>query len=78
MEISHVIRGEEWLASVPKHIILYNAFGWTPPVFVHLPLLINPDKTKISKRQGDAGVDHYKVKKFHFQYPSNSILYYLN
>jgi len=54
MEITHVIRGEEWLASTPTHILLYNAFGWTKPVFAHLPLFLKPDgKGKLSKRDGD-------------------------
>lgn len=50
MKISHVIRGEEWLSSVPKHLLLYEYFGWTPPEMAHLPLIFNPDKTKMSKR----------------------------
>ncbi len=62
MDITHVIRGEEWLPSTPKHIALYNAFGWTIPEFAHLPLLLNPDKTKLSKRQGDVAVEDY-IKK---------------
>jgi glutamyl-tRNA synthetase len=54
MEITHVIRGEEWLASTPTHILLYHAFGWTKPVFAHLPLFLKPDgKGKLSKRDGD-------------------------
>ena len=54
MEISHVIRGEEWLPSLPLHFMLYRAFGWKPPVFAHLPLLLKPDgKGKLSKRDGD-------------------------
>lgn len=54
MEISHVIRGEEWLPSLPLHILLYRSFGWTPPEFAHLPLLLKPDgKGKLSKRDGD-------------------------
>ncbi|HIU38453.1 MAG TPA: glutamate--tRNA ligase [Candidatus Limisoma intestinavium] len=56
MEISHVIRGEEWLPSAPLHVLLYEAFGWTDtmPAFVHLPLLLKPDgKGKLSKRDGD-------------------------
>lgn len=64
MEISHVIRGEEWLASLPKHILLYQAFGFTPPTFVHLPLLLNPDKSKLSKRQGDVAVEDYLSKGY--------------
>lgn len=59
MEITHVIRGEEWLPSTPKHIALYEAFGWEPPKFAHIPLLLNPDKTKLSKRQGHVSVEEY-------------------
>ncbi len=59
MEITHVIRGEEWLPSTPKHIALYKAFGWEPPQFAHLPLLLNPDRTKLSKRQGHVAVEDY-------------------
>lgn len=62
MEISHVIRGEEWLSSTPKHLQLYKYFGWAPPQFAHLPLLLNADKSKLSKRQGDVSVDEY-IKK---------------
>jgi glutamyl-tRNA synthetase len=54
MEISHVIRGEEWLPSLPLHIMLYRSFGWDAPLFAHLPLLLKPDgKGKLSKRDGD-------------------------
>ncbi len=54
MKISHVIRGEEWLPSLPLHILLYRAFGWETPLFAHLPLLLKPDgKGKLSKRDGD-------------------------
>ena len=56
MNISHVIRGDEWLSSTPKHAHLYDAFEWERPTFVHVPLLMNPDRTKISKRQAHAGV----------------------
>ncbi len=59
MKISHVIRGEEWLSSVPKHIFLYESFGWEPPRFAHLPLLLNSDRSKLSKRQGDVAVESY-------------------
>jgi len=52
MNISHVIRGDEWISSTPKHILLYEAFGWKPPVFAHLPVILGPDKTKLSKRNG--------------------------
>jgi glutamyl-tRNA synthetase len=59
MEITHVIRGEEWLPSSPKHIALYQAFGWEPPQFAHIPLLLNEDRSKLSKRQGDVAVEQY-------------------
>lgn len=64
MAISHVIRGEEWLPSTPKHILLYRAFGWEPPFFAHLPLLLNQDKSKLSKRQGDVAVEDYRDKGY--------------
>ncbi len=64
MEITHVIRGEEWISSTPKHIELYRAFGWTAPHFAHLPLLLNSDRSKLSKRQGDVAVLDYKKKGY--------------
>ncbi len=64
MGITHIIRGEEWLPSVPKHILLYNAFGWKIPAIAHLPLLLNKDKTKLSKRQGDVAVEDYIAKGY--------------
>ncbi len=64
MEISHVIRGEEWLPSTPKHVILYKYFGWDLPEFAHLPLLLNKDKSKLSKRQGDVAVEDYINKGY--------------
>ncbi|MBT8378542.1 MAG: glutamate--tRNA ligase [Ignavibacteria bacterium] len=64
MKISHVIRGEEWLPSTPKHILLYDYFNWDKPKFAHLPLLLNPDKSKLSKRQGDVAVEDYKAKGY--------------
>lgn len=65
MQISHIIRGEEWLSSVPKHVLLYQAFGWEIPQMAHLPLLLNKDRTKLSKRQGDVAVEDY-IKKGYF------------
>ncbi|MDD3887674.1 MAG: glutamate--tRNA ligase [Patescibacteria group bacterium] len=62
MEITHVIRGEEYISSTPKYIQLYNNFDWQVPFFAHLPLLLNPDRTKLSKRQGDVSVEDY-IKK---------------
>ena len=64
MGITHIIRGEEWLSSVPKHILLYQYFGWKVPVLVHLPLLLNSDKSKLSKRQGDVAVEDYRAKGY--------------
>lgn len=64
MEITHVIRGEEWLPSTPKHILIYEAFGWQATEFGHLPLLLNPDKSKLSKRQGDVAVEDYLAKGY--------------
>lgn len=60
MGITHVIRGEEWINSAPKHILLYQYFGWEKPVFCHLPLLRNPDKTKLSKRKNPTSILYYK------------------
>ena len=60
MEISHIIRGEEWINSVPKHVLLYQFFGWEPPVYCHLPLLRNPDKSKLSKRKNPTSVNYYR------------------
>lgn len=64
MKISHVIRGEEWLSSTPKHVLLYDYFDWEKPSFAHLPLLLNPDKSKLSKRQGDVAVEDYRDKGY--------------
>ncbi len=64
MEITHVIRGEEWLPSTPKHVLLYDAFGWEKPQFAHLPLLLNKDKSKLSKRQGDVAVEDFIAKGY--------------
>ncbi|KAK4880776.1 hypothetical protein RN001_008922 [Aquatica leii] len=60
MKISHVLRGVEWQISTTKHIMLYRSFNWEAPVYGHLPLLINPDGTKLSKRQGDIQISHYR------------------
>ncbi|MCH7859932.1 MAG: glutamate--tRNA ligase [Candidatus Marinimicrobia bacterium] len=61
MEVTHVIRGEEWLPSMPKHLLLYQAFGWEAPIFAHLPLLLNKDRSKLSKRQGHVAVEDYQT-----------------
>lgn len=62
MEITHVIRGEEWISSTPKHVTLYDMFGWKRPQFCHLPLLRNNDKSKISKRKNPTSILYYKRK----------------
>ncbi len=64
MKITHVIRGEEWLSSTPKHILLYDFFCWEKPVFAHLPLMLNPDRSKLSKRQGDVAVEDYQTRGY--------------
>ena len=64
MEISHVIRGDEWIPSTPKHLLLYKAFGWEPTEFAHLPLILNTDKSKLSKRQGDVSVEDFLNKGY--------------
>jgi len=64
MEISHVTRGDEWLPSFPKNILLYEAFGWTPPKFIHLPLILNKTGGKLSKRQGDVFIEQYREKGY--------------
>jgi len=64
MEISHVVRGDEWLSSFPKNILLYQAFGWTPPKFIHTPLIMNKEGGKLSKRQGDVAVEDFRAKGY--------------
>jgi glutamyl-tRNA synthetase len=64
MEITHVIRAEEWISSLPKHVQLYSAFGWEQPVFCHLPLLRNADKSKISKRKNPVSVNYFRRAGF--------------
>lgn len=64
MEVSHVIRAEEWITSTPKHVALYRAFGWEEPVWVHMPLLRNADKSKISKRKNPVSLDFYRDAGF--------------
>ncbi|XP_070635901.1 nondiscriminating glutamyl-tRNA synthetase EARS2, mitochondrial isoform X1 [Bos indicus] len=64
MGISHVLRGSEWLVSTSKHLLLYQALGWQPPQFAHLPLLLNRDGSKLSKRQGDIFLEHFAATGF--------------
>ncbi len=60
MGVTHVIRAEEWISSAPTHLLLYQAFGWQVPEFIHMPLLRNPDRSKVSKRKLDTSVDSYR------------------
>jgi glutamyl-tRNA synthetase len=64
MGITHVIRAEEWLSSTPKHVELYKAFGWQAPEWIHMPLLRNADKSKISKRKNPVSLDYYRAAGF--------------
>lgn len=64
MEISHVIRGEEWVPSTPKHLLIFEAFGWEPTIYAHMPLILNPDKSKLSKRQGDVAAEDFLQKGY--------------
>jgi glutamyl-tRNA synthetase len=64
MEITHVLRGEEWISSTPKQVLLHQMLGWEMPVYAHVPLLLNPDKTKLSKRKGDVSVESYLAKGY--------------
>lgn len=60
MQISHILRGEEWISSTPKHVLLYKAFGWQPPIFAHVPIFLNPDgKGKMSKRKGEVSAQSF-------------------
>lgn len=64
MEITHVIRGEEWISSTPKHILLYQFFGWEVPLYAHVSVLRNPDKSKLSKRKNPVWTDDYRKKGY--------------
>lgn len=64
MEITHVIRGDEWMSSTPKHVYLYEAFGWQPPVFMHMPLLLGRDGKKLSKRKNPTSIFFYRDSGF--------------
>ncbi|XP_065358917.1 nondiscriminating glutamyl-tRNA synthetase EARS2, mitochondrial [Calliphora vicina] len=72
MAVTHVFRGVEWQISTTKHLLLYKAFGWQPPKFGHLPLLVNADGTKLSKRQGDIGIKHFRDKGY---FPTSLVNY---
>ena len=60
MEISHVLRAQEWLSSTPLHVIMYRCFGWTPPEFCHLPMVMGQDGKKLSKRHGATSIDEFR------------------
>lgn len=64
MGITHVLRAEEWISSTPIHVLLYNAFGWEMPEWVHIPLVLAPDKRKLSKRKGHAGTLEHRAEGF--------------
>ncbi len=64
MGITHIIRGEEWLPSTPKHVVLYDMFGWDAPRYAHLPNILNSEKKKLSKRHGDVSVEDFKKKGY--------------
>lgn len=64
MEITHVLRAQEWLPSTPLHIILYKALGWTPPMFCHLPMVMGQDGKKLSKRHGATSIDEFRKNGF--------------
>jgi len=64
MEISHVLRADEWLSSTPRHVLLYKALGWQPPQFAHLPMILGPDRSKLSKRHGATSINEYKEQGY--------------
>lgn len=64
MGVTHVVRGEEWISSTPKHVLLFRAFGWDEPEFIHLPTVLGNDGKKLSKRQGDVSVESFNEKGY--------------
>jgi len=64
MEISHVIRAEEWISSTPRHLLLYQAFGFEPPQFIHHPMILGPDRAKLSKRHGAVSITEYREQGY--------------
>jgi glutamyl-tRNA synthetase len=64
MQISHIMRAEEWLSSTPRHLMLYNAFGFVPPLFAHLPIILGSDRSKLSKRHGAVSILEYKEQGY--------------
>lgn len=64
MEISHVLRADEWLSSTPRHVLLYQAMGWQPPQFAHLPMILGSDRSKLSKRHGATAITEYQEQGY--------------
>jgi glutamyl-tRNA synthetase len=64
MAISHVLRADEWLSSTPRHVLLYQALGWQPPQFAHLPMILGPDRSKLSKRHGATAISEYREQGY--------------
>lgn len=64
MAITHVLRADEWLSSTPRHVLLYEALGWQPPQFAHLPMILGPDRTKLSKRHGATNIQEYRERGY--------------
>ncbi len=64
MGITHIMRADEWISSTPLHVMLYDAFGWRPPAFAHLPMILGPDKAKLSKRHGATTVTEYREQGY--------------
>lgn len=64
MHISHVLRADEWIPSTPRHVLLYHALGWEPPLFAHLPIILGPDKAKLSKRHGATSITAYREEGY--------------
>ena len=64
MEIPHVLRAEEWLPSTPRHLQIYEALGWDPPMYAHLPVILAPDRSKLSKRHGATSIMEYREQGY--------------
>jgi len=64
MEISHILRADEWLSSTPRHVLLYQALGWQPPQFAHLPMILGHDRSKLSKRHGATAITEYREQGY--------------
>ncbi|MFO8101980.1 MAG: glutamate--tRNA ligase [Dehalococcoidia bacterium] len=64
MQISHIMRADEWLSSTPRHVLLYESLGWEPPLFAHLPMILGPDKSKLSKRHGATAITEFEEQGY--------------